>query len=97
MSRGHQQGLVACSCLQGMPYESFAVNIQPDDYAQLNSVLQRILDDPPRLKRMQEALQAHQRAFVWDAGEARGVFGGIERELALRAATLADVPRSVFT
>jgi hypothetical protein len=76
-----------------MPYASFAVNSQPDDYAQLNAVLQRIMDDPPRLKRMQEALQAHQRAFVWDA---EGVFGGIERELALRAA--ADgVPRSVFT
>jgi hypothetical protein len=80
-----------------MPYESFAVNIQPDDYGQLNAVLQRIMGDPPRLKRMQEALQAHQRAFVWDASEPRGVYGSIERELAHRAATLADAPRSVFT
>ena len=45
-------GHPACA-LQGVPYEDFVVNIQPDDYAQLNTVLQRILDDPPQLRRMQ--------------------------------------------
>ena len=38
---------------QGVPYEDFVVNIQPDDYAQLNTILQSILDDEPRLRRMQ--------------------------------------------
>ena len=27
----------------GMPYSTFMVNVQPDDYAQLNAVLRRIL------------------------------------------------------
>ena len=80
-----------------MPYSSFMVNVQPDDYAQLNTVLRRILRLPGRLRQMQEALRANQRAFVWDAGEERGVLGSIERELALRAATVGDGPTSVFT
>lgn len=46
---------------------------------------------------MQEALEAHQRYFVWDKEEDRGIFGSIERELALRAATVNDSPRSVFS
>lgn len=40
----------------GMPYETFMVNIQPDDYTELNSVLTRIMADPPRLHRMQVGL-----------------------------------------
>ena len=46
---------------------------------------------------MQEALEAHQRYFVWDEAEEKGIFGSIERELALRAATVNDTPRSVFS
>ena len=46
---------------------------------------------------MQEALRTNQRAFVWDAGEERGIFGSIERELALRAAAVRDGPMSVFS
>lgn len=37
----------------GMPYDSFMVNLQPDDYKELNGVLSRILADPARLRRMQ--------------------------------------------
>ncbi len=81
----------------GVPYASFMVNVQPDDYAQLNNVLTQILRAPGRLRAMQEALRAHQRAFVWDEGEERGIFGSIERELAHRAATIGDGPASVFT
>lgn len=36
-----------------MPYEDFVLNIQPDDYTQLNSKVQRILDSPKRLRHMQ--------------------------------------------
>lgn len=46
---------------------------------------------------MQEALEAHQRYFVWDEAEEKGILGSIERELALRAATVNDTPRSVFS
>ncbi|CAL8466706.1 g6242 [Coccomyxa elongata] len=81
----------------GMPYDSFMVNVQPDDYRELNSVLSRILADTARLRRMQEALEVHQRYFVWDEAEEKSIFGSIERELALRAATVNDTPRSVFS
>lgn len=37
----------------GMPYDSFMVNVQPDDYKQMNNILSRILADPLRLRRMQ--------------------------------------------
>ncbi len=46
---------------------------------------------------MQEALEAHQRYFVWDVVEDKGIFGSIERELALRAAAVTDAPLSVFS
>jgi len=36
-----------------VPYEDFVLNIQPDDYTQLNSKVQRILDSPKRLRHMQ--------------------------------------------
>jgi hypothetical protein len=81
----------------GMPYDSFMVNVQPDDYEELNGVLSRILADPGRLRRMQATLEAHQRFFVWEAGAEGGVLDSIERELALRAAAVDDAPRSVFS
>jgi len=37
----------------GMPYADFVLNIQPDDYRQLNRRVQALLDDPPQLRRMQ--------------------------------------------
>ena len=41
---------------QGVPYEDFVLNIQPDDYPLLNSKVQRILDSPKRLRHMQASL-----------------------------------------
>lgn len=37
----------------GMPYADFVLNIQPDDYRQLNTRIQAILDNPSQLRRMQ--------------------------------------------
>ena len=37
----------------GVPYEDFVLNIQPDDYVQLNAKVQHILDSPKQLRRMQ--------------------------------------------
>lgn len=71
-----------------VPWDTFSVNIQPDDYTQTNRILQAILDDPRRLAYLQRALAAVQGRFVWDAQASEGVLGGIERELSLRAAQL---------
>ena len=46
----------------GVPYEEFILNIQPDDYTQLNSKVQHILDSPKRLRHMQVILP-HLTAF----------------------------------
>ncbi len=82
----------------GLPYEDFTLNIQPDDYAQLNDRVSALMGSPARLRRMQEALQAHQRHFTWAGGkEGSGVIGNIDRELGIRAAMLNnDVHRSVL-
>ena len=37
----------------GLPYSDFVVNIQPDDYQQLNDKIQFFLDNPARLRHMQ--------------------------------------------
>lgn len=37
----------------GLPYTDFVLNIQPDDYQQLNEKIQFFLDNPARLRRMQ--------------------------------------------
>jgi hypothetical protein len=37
----------------GVPYADFALNIQPDDYLQLNGRVQALLDSPGRLQGMQ--------------------------------------------
>ena len=34
----------------GVPYEDFVLNIQPDDYMQLNAKVQHILDSPKQLR-----------------------------------------------
>ncbi len=39
----------------GMPYRDFVLNIQPDDYHQLNKRVRHLLNSPARLRRMQEA------------------------------------------
>ena len=92
------EALTALWCvLQGMPYEDFVLNIQPDDYTQLNERVAALLESPTRLKRMQEVLQAHQRAFLWAADESGGVLANIERELAMRAARLASGGPSVLS
>lgn len=44
----------------GVPYEEFLLNIQPDDYTQLNGKVQRILDSPKRLRHMQVTLHTPQ-------------------------------------
>lgn len=41
----------------GMPYADFVLNIQPDDYRQLNARIQALLDNPSQLRRMQ--VRAH--------------------------------------
>ena len=51
-----------------MPWDNVSVDLQPDDYYQLNRVLQGIFDDPRRLEGMQTPLQ-----------RCRGSFGGILR------------------
>lgn len=71
-----------------VPWDAFSVNMQPDDYDQLNRVLQGILDDPKRLQGLQNALAAVQRQFVWDPRAKDGVLGSIEHELSLRASAL---------
>jgi len=71
-----------------VPWDAFSVNMQPDDYDQMNRVLQSILDDPKRLQSLQSALAAVQRQFVWDPKVEDGVLGSIERELSLRASAL---------
>lgn len=37
----------------GMPYTDFILNIQPDDYRQLNKRIQYLLDNPAKLRHMQ--------------------------------------------
>ena len=37
----------------GLPYSDFVLNIQPDDYRQLNQRIQFFLDNPARLRHMQ--------------------------------------------
>ena len=71
-----------------MPWDAFSVNLQPDDYRQMNRVLQSILEDTERLQGLQSALAAVQARFVWDAKAAGGVLASIERELSQRAAQL---------
>ena len=71
-----------------MPWDAFSVNMQPDDYREVNRILQSILDDTERLKGLQRALAAVQTRFVWDAKAAGGVLGSIEQELSRRAAQL---------
>lgn len=43
----------------GVPYEEFLLNIQPDDYAQLNARVGSILGSPQRLRHMQVRKLAH--------------------------------------
>jgi hypothetical protein len=82
----------------GLPYEEFLLNIQPDDFAQLNERVGRVLASPQRLRHMQEALQAYQRAFLWEGGsEDGGVIANVERELGIRAAMLHDASHSVLS
>ena len=45
---------------------------------------------------MQEALQAHQRHFVWSEGAEGGVLATIEHELSIRAQSLAGNMQSVI-
>ena len=40
----------------GLPYSDFVLNIQPDDYQQLNNKIQYFLDNPARLRHMQVLL-----------------------------------------
>ena len=40
----------------GLPYSDFVLNIQPDDYQQLNEKIQFFLDNPLRLRYMQVRL-----------------------------------------
>lgn len=59
----------------------------------LQAVLRRLLADRARLRRMQDALAAHQHLFLWAASEdSGGVLASLEHELAIRAAHLADGP-----
>eukprot|EP00884_Botryococcus_braunii_P017223 jgi/Botrbrau1/4184/Bobra.0192s0044.1 len=76
----------------GVRYEDFMLNIQPDDYKQLAAITGAILTDPPRLRRMQLALAAHQRLFVWEEGqeESQGAFGALYKELQLRTDMVRD-------
>ena len=61
--------------------------------AVLQAVLRRLLAAPARLRRMQDALAAHQHLFLWAAdADSGGVLASLERELAIRAAHLADGP-----
>ena len=57
-----QGGKLACCCRaydlpfqrhMGLPYSDFVLNIQPDDYQQLNEKIQFFLDNPVRLRYMQ--------------------------------------------
>ena len=45
---------------------------------------------------LQEALEKHQRLFVWDETGDGGIYTLVEKELALRAQTLGDV-KSIMT
>ena len=82
----------------GVPYEDFVLNIQPDDYHRLNDRVTAIMESPARLRRMQEALQAHQRHFTWAGSkDGSGVIANIDRELGIRVAMLNDAPRSVLS
>ena len=40
---------------------------------------------------LQEALERHQRLFVWDTTGAGGIYSMVEKELALRAQSRAEV------
>ena len=45
---------------------------------------------------LQEALERHQRLFVWDETGDGGIYTLVEKELTLRAQTLGDV-KSIMT
>ena len=56
----------------GVPYSDFVLNIQPDDYLQLNKRLQHLLDNPAELRAMQvravgagRAQQFHKHVLPW--------------------------------
>jgi len=74
-----------------VPWDSFSVNMQPDDFDRMNMVLQSILDNPKWLESLQSALAAVQRQFVWDPRVQDGVLSSIERELSLRAGALPSL------
>ena len=47
----------------GVPYSDFVLNIQPDDYLQLNARVQALLDNPARL----QGMQARHSCLIWRA------------------------------
>ena len=59
--------------------------------------LREALAQPERVRALQHSLARHQKTFMWDAAVQGGVFGNIERELAMRAAQRAhEETLSVF-
>jgi len=47
--------------------------------------LRALLERPERVRALQEGVLQHQAHFLWDPELASGVYGNIERELAMRA------------
>ena len=51
----------------------------------LQARLRALLERPERVRALQEGVLQHQAHFLWDPELASGVYGNIERELAMRA------------
>jgi hypothetical protein len=80
----------------GLDYRQFAINIQPDDYADTPKRLEALLNDTSQLRLLQQGVLEHQARFLWDSQNPSGVLANIAKELTRRAASLAS-PQSVFT
>lgn len=52
----------------GLPYSDFVLNIQPDDYQQLNDKIQFFLENPARLRHMQvpQPFTWHKLWLIWN-------------------------------
>ena len=76
----------------GLDFSQFTVNVAPPQLGAVNHVLLTIMNDPPRLLRMQQALAAAQHFFSWNPQVAGNAAASITAMLQAKAAKLP--PRS---
>ena len=71
----------------GLDFSAFTVNVARHQLSMLNEILTSILQDAPRLRRMQHALADVQPMFSWDPQVEGNAAASITRMLQVRGAT----------